>query len=108
MTSPRPRVPFLCVARFDGARWESLCLDLDIAVEGTSFEDVKSDLHAAIASYVADASREAEPARSQLLHRRAPLRIRLAWGLRILLSFALDRGHRDRESTVGFPVSCPA
>lgn len=90
---------FLCVAYSRGARWESLCLDLDIAAEGTSFEDVKSHLHAAIASYVADASSEAEPARSYLLARRAPWRVRAAWTLRRLLS-AFDGRARFYKATM--------
>jgi len=69
----------LCVARGSGDRWEALCLDLDLAVQGRSFDEVRGLLDEAVNTYVEDASAEAEPARSRLLARRVPLHVRLAW-----------------------------
>jgi hypothetical protein len=96
-----------CVARGHGAQWEGLCLDLDIAVQGRSFDEVKDRLQLAVAGYVETAMVEAEPARSQLLRRRAPFLVRLRWGVRFLLT-ALLRGRSTDDATVGFPVSCRA
>jgi hypothetical protein len=96
-----------CVARVHGGAWEAFCLDLDLAVQGRSFDEVKDQLEHAVADYVESAMAEAEPARTQLLNRRAPFSVRLTWGLRFLLA-ALFRGRSANDATVGFPVSCRA
>lgn len=96
-----------CVAHSHGDRWEGICFDFDLAVEGRTFEDVQTLLREAIDTYVEDASAQPEPARSRLLGRRAPLRARLAW-LMPLLTQAIFGGNRDNDSTVGFPVACRA
>jgi hypothetical protein len=96
-----------CVARGRDAVWEAFCLDLDLAVQGTSFDDVKGQLERAVSGYVEAALAEAEPARSQLLNRRAPLFVRMTWGWRFFLAAVLRRS-RGQDATVGFPVSCPA
>ena len=98
---------FLCVAHpLDSEGWEAFSLDFDIAVHAMTFDEVKSTLQHAVASYVQDAMKEAEPHRSRLLNRRAPLSVRLRWGWRFFLETVRDR--RDRTAAVGFPVSCPA
>jgi hypothetical protein len=97
----------LCVARGRGDRWEALCLDFDIAVQGRSFDEVRSMLSDAVTSYIADAEGEAEPARSKLLQRTVPLHVRLLWAWRFFRT-ALSGTSRDGDSAVGFPVECPA
>jgi predicted RNase H-like HicB family nuclease len=97
----------ICVARGHEGDWEAFCLDFDLAVQGPSLADVRTRLEDAIADYVHAAARESEPARSHLLKRRAPFLVRLQWGLRFLKATISGR-NRDRDSTVGFPVSCPA
>jgi hypothetical protein len=69
-----------CVARGHQGEWEAFCLDLDLAVQGRSFDEVKDQLERVVAGYVDSALAEPEPARSQLLHRRAPFSVRLTWG----------------------------
>ncbi len=69
----------ICIAKDRNGLWEAICLDLDIAVSGNSFEEVKDVLNQAIASYFEDAQREDEPTRSQLLRRRVPFWSRLRW-----------------------------
>src|SRR5256885_17074727 len=96
----------VCVARGHGDRWEALCLDYDIAVQGASLPEVREKLELALHDYVA-AEAEAEPARSQLLGRRAPFFVRLSWGFRFLVGTIFGR-NRDGDSTVGFPVTCHA
>ena len=95
-----------CIARGRDDAWEAFCLDLDLAVQGRSFDEVRERLGQAVVSYLESASAEAEPARSQLLNRRAPFLVRLKWSWRFLLSALFGHGHDD--ATVGFPVSCPA
>ncbi|MDE2133491.1 MAG: hypothetical protein KGJ49_02715 [Alphaproteobacteria bacterium] len=97
----------ICVARGHEQDWEAFCLDFDLAVQGVSLEDVRTRLEDAIVDYVHAAMDEAEPARSQLLNRRAPFMVRLHWGIRFFMATISGRNH-DSDSTVGFPVSCPA
>jgi len=96
-----------CVARGHQGEWEAFCLDLDLAVQGRSFDEVKDRLERAVAGYVDCALAEPEPARSQLLRRRAPFSVRLTWGLRFLVA-AMFPGRAAADATVGFPVSCRA
>lgn len=97
----------VCVAHGQTGSWQAICLDLDIAVQGRTFEEVQQLLNVAVASYVEDAQVEAEPARSALLSRRAPLFLRLKWAWRIARRAIFDRNH-DGDSSVEFQVPCRA
>jgi hypothetical protein len=94
-----------CVARGGGERWEALCLDLDLAVQGRSFDEVRGLLEEAVNSCVEDPNAEAEPARSQLLARRVPLHVRLAWAWRFFKA-ALYGRPPGADSAVWLPVIC--
>lgn len=99
-------IQFLCVAQpLDTDGWEAFSLDFDIAVHAHSFDEAKSTLQEAVVTYVQDAMKEAEPHRSRLLNRRAPLWVRLMWGWRFFIEAVRDS--RGRSIAVGFPVSCP-
>ena len=66
-----------CYAEGRDGDWEAICLDLDIAVQGSSFEEVSMSLREAIALYL-DAVEDLPPEeRAKLLHRRAPVGVRL-------------------------------
>ena len=91
----------MCYAMAREGRWQAVCLDFDLMVEGCSLKEVKERLNSMVISYIDDALAEAEPARSQLLNRRAPLHVRLAWKLPFLLQ---RYRNRDNESSVGFQV----
>jgi hypothetical protein len=100
---------FYCVARGHHGAWEAICLDLDIAVQGRSRDEVKRLLNSAIHSYLIDAAKEPEPTRSQLMSRSVPLHVRALWALR--LGIASVRGRRldrNNNSAVGFQVACHA
>ncbi|MGZ8324948.1 MAG: hypothetical protein ACXW3Q_10000 [Rhodoplanes sp.] len=99
------RESFYCVVHGRGNEWEGLCLDLDIAVHGDSFVEVKSLMSEAISTYVEDALKEEEPARSALLNRAAPFRVRAYWAFRIALA-ALRGRKRDSDLPVGYPEPC--
>lgn len=99
------RHSFYCIVHGRGNKWEGLCLDLDLAVHGQSLNDVKSIMSEAISTYVEDARKEDEPARSALLNRRAPLRVRAYWAARIALA-ALRGRNRDGDVPVGYPEPC--
>ena len=92
-----------CIASGRGDQWEAFCLDLDLAVQGRSFEEVHRFLAKAIHMYVERAMEEPEPTRSQLLNRKAPFLVRLSWGLRLFRSVI-----SDKTDPIGFPIACHA
>lgn len=96
-----------CVARGRDQEWEALCLDLDVAVQGRSFDEVCDLLTQAIVNYVEEALDQPPEVRDALLSRRAPLSTRLWWKWRLALAARKGRGHTD-ESATGFSVPCPA
>jgi predicted RNase H-like HicB family nuclease len=66
-----------CYAEGRDGDWEAICLDLDIAVQGRSFEEVFGSLQEAISLYlkaVADLPADQQPA---LLSRPVPFMVRL-------------------------------
>jgi hypothetical protein len=95
----------LCVARRGGDQWEGLCLDLDLAVQGRSFDEVRALLEKAVNTYIEDAGAEAEPARSRLLARRVPLHVRLVWAWRFFKA-ALYGRTAGGDSAVWLPITC--
>ena len=97
-----------CYAEGTGGQWEALCLDLDIAVSGPSFEAVYHDLNKAIGLYVARAMALPAPERARLLGRRAPWHVRAGAILKALhVALFGDRQDGDRE-THGYTLPCPA
>lgn len=97
-----------CVAKGNEAEgWEALCVDLDIAVSGQSFDEVRNNLNAAIESYVEDAMKEDPAICRELLSRRAPLYVRLGWNLQFLLHSMFGK-RQDHDLRAGFDVPCPA
>ena len=66
-----------CYAEGRDGDWEAFCLDLDIAVQGRSFEDVFRALNEAIALHVEAVAALPETERAHLLNRPAPLSLRL-------------------------------
>jgi len=97
---------FLCFARGHGSEWEAICVDLDIAVQGRSFNEVRQGLEEAVASYVESAHAEDAETCSKLLNRRAPLWVVLLWTWRVLKS--AWRSRSDNDTSASFPVACPA
>jgi len=97
-----------CFAHGQNGRWEAICVDLDIAVEGSSLEDVRSRLTAAIDSYVEDASREDVRTAARLLNRRAPFLVRLRLALDYALHAARARRSGGEDLKAGFDLPCPA
>lgn len=70
-----------CYAEGRNGDWEAICLDLDIAVQGRSFEEVFASLQDAIALYIESVADLPESERRRLLHRAVPLatRLKLLW-----------------------------
>jgi predicted RNase H-like HicB family nuclease len=85
-----------CYAEGRDGDWEAICLDLDIAVQGGSFEEVFRSLQQAISLYLESVNDLPPDERRDLLHRPAPFPIRfkfLAHALRGL--FAASDGDRQ-------------
>jgi predicted RNase H-like HicB family nuclease len=87
-----------CYAEGRDDDWEAICLDLDIAVQGRSFEEVFASLQEAISLYLETVSDLQPDERPSLLHRRAPFALRLKFlvhAFRVL--FAASDGDRQRH-----------
>jgi predicted RNase H-like HicB family nuclease len=87
-----------CYAEGRDGDWEAICLDLDIAVQGSSFEEVFGSLQQAISLYLETVTDLPAEERDALLHRPAPLPLRfkfVAHALRGLLSSS--DGNRQRH-----------
>lgn len=101
------RRTLFCVAQGRGDEWEAFCLDLDLAVQGHSFDDVRCRLEEALSAYLESVASETPEVREKLLNRRAPLLVRLRWAWRFFKA-ALSGREDDSVSTAGFPVPCHA
>jgi hypothetical protein len=99
------RKRLLCFAEERGGAWEAFCLDLDLAVQGSSFEEVYSSLNAAILDYVGAALKEDTRTAESLLNRKAPLWERLRFYARYVGAVIKPR---DDKQTHGFTLPCPA
>ena len=66
-----------CYAEGRNGEWEAICLDLDIAVQENSFENVFQALNEAIALHFEAVSALPESEHAHLLDRPAPLSLRL-------------------------------
>jgi hypothetical protein len=95
----------ICYAEGHEGAWAAYCPDLDLAVQGRTFEEVYGVLRDAVYDYIDAAEQETPADRDRLLSRKAPLleRLRLYW--RYLA--AVSRTH-DAELKHGFTLPCPA
>ena len=80
-----------CYARRTGKRWYGVCLDLNLAAEADTFEELRAKINGMIVSYIDTVldtdNRESIP---ELLCRRAPLR---DW----LIYYAIKTGNTIRR-----------
>lgn len=101
-----------CFARGHDGHWEAICLDLNIAAQGESFQEVKNLLSKSIETYVEDVMNENDTAtRQRLLSRQAPLLTRLYWTVGFALANVAGRhAHRagKRDENAAFAVPCHA
>ena len=76
-TQEQPIRTLHCYASGRDGDWEAICLDLDIAVQGNSFEEVLRSLTEAVSLYLESVGALPEQQRAHLLHRPAPISVRL-------------------------------
>ena len=94
-----------CFAEERDAVWEALCVDLDIAVQGESFEQVYRDLRAAVEQYVAYVRTLPTNEQQRLLGRMAPFSLRWRFA-RAALALALTRsGTRGGRAEFTLPAA---
>jgi predicted RNase H-like HicB family nuclease len=87
-----------CYAEGRNGEWEAICLDLDIALQGRSFEEVFASLQEAIALYLETVAALPPEERGTLLYRSAPLSVRLKFLTHAVRGlFSDDGGHHQRH-----------
>ena len=65
-----------CFAEGGSSGWEATCIDLDISVQGNSFEEVRAFLNDGIAMYFESVKSLPESERVELIFRKAPFMVR--------------------------------
>jgi predicted RNase H-like HicB family nuclease len=87
-----------CYAEGRNGDWEAICLDLDIAVQGRSFEEVFSSLQEAISLYLESVADLPPEERRDLLHRPASFSVRFKFLTHVLRGLLPDSdGDRQRH-----------
>lgn len=103
----QPRALYCYASGHEGA-WEAICLDLDIAVQGRSFEEVSSLLREAIAFYLQTVSELPEDERSAFLNRPVPFRTRLSFAVESFWSALRARGNGELKHQFTMAMPTPA
>lgn len=85
-----------CYAEGRDGDWEAICLDLDIAVQGRSFEEVFGSLQKAVSLYLESVTDLPPQERPSLLDRPAPFPVRFKF-LTHALRGLFARGDGDRQ-----------
>ena len=106
MTTARPARVLYCYATGREGAWEAICLDLDIAVQGTSFEEASTLLQEAIALYLQTVSELPEEERAALLSRSVPFWTRLSFAIEAFWSTlrAKANGELKHQFTMALPT----
>ncbi len=97
--------PLLCFAHGHGDSWEAICLDLDIAVQGRSHDEVFKRLNEAVVSYVQDAMKEEPRVARELLQRKAPFYVRAKHVAGFLATTLLSRDKEQRHGYTTMPCA---
>ena len=95
-----------CFAVGSNGAWEAICLDLDVAAQGNSFEEADQCLRRAIDLYLEHVATLPMHERGRFLHRRVPLVVRLRFAVEaFLLALATHaRSGYQHHYTVPFPA----
>jgi hypothetical protein len=97
-----------CFAEGYPGHWEAICLDLDIAVQGKSMEEVFHSLSAAIDLYLEHVQELPENERAKLLNRQAPWPLRLRFFAHVLRVILTGHNHGDGKARADFLIPCMA
>ena len=96
---------FLCSAEGCENRWQAICIDLDIAVQGKSLAEVQAVLSEAIDLYVEAANAENGRQRERLLNRKSPFGVRLSIACRSFANYVFGSSSSDMLQA-SFEVPC--
>lgn len=96
----------LCYAKGRAGDWEAICLDLDISVQGESFDEVYGSLNESIEVFVETVMELPESDQARLLRRRSPWSVRLTF-FRYVLRSLIGRSNNDNDQAQ-FTVACHA
>ncbi len=94
-----------CYAEGRDGEWDAICLDLDIAVQGDSFEDVFRELDEAVALYLESVAELPDSERARFLRRPAPLSVRLKFLGHVLRSLFRDTGAENARHHFTMPCA---
>lgn len=97
-------VTLLCYAEGSDKTWEGICLDFDLAVQGTSAQDVIAKLDDAIRDYLEYVHSLPEEEQKKFLSRRVPWRLTLGVVLKMLFAWVCHR--RDTKGRYSYSVPC--
>lgn len=102
------RMTVSCYAEGRDDKWEAVCLNFDIAVQGSSFQEVYESIGVAIDEYVAYVETLPAEEHAAFLSRRAPLslRIKFLWHA-FRITFFRRRGDGDK-GRAEFLLPCSA
>jgi hypothetical protein len=89
-----------CMAEGRNGEWFAVCIDLDIAVEGRSFLEVRQSLQQAMKLYLNRVAELPEEERQQLLARRSPWHVRAKFALSWLRAMLGKQDNRKCQFTV--------
>jgi hypothetical protein len=92
-----PIKSFMAFVARDGARWEAVCLDFDLAAQGRSQDEVIGKLREQVALFLDGVAALPAADQARLLRRKVPLWLRIRW----LSSVA-------RSVLLGHPVGGPS
>ena len=94
---------FRCYAHGHELGWQAICVDLDIAVDGTSLQEVRASLATSIDLYLETVAELPAEEQRRLLGRRSPWHVRakmsvLAWLHRVQHNSTWSRyDHRPQQ-----------
>jgi hypothetical protein len=90
-------------------RWEAICLDFDIAVQGTTIDATIASMKEAISLYLERVRELPEKEQTAFLRRRAPLHVRFRFVTHALLSsWKRARSVANGKTRGEFLIPCPA
>jgi predicted RNase H-like HicB family nuclease len=105
LSTAKPTRFLYCYASGREGAWEAICLDLDIAVQGRSFEEVSRLLREAIGLYLETVEDLPEAERAAFLSRPVPFRTRLGFAIEAFWSTL--RASADGELKHQFTMALP-